>query len=511
MRKARSLLFSSAMIVALVAGCSNTQEASMPEDSSSGSSTGTIPVSLTMTDDPPAGVSVLFFEVSLTGASLMPSSGSAVSLLNNNTPVQVDVTQLQALSAFLSTANVSPGTYQSLSLTFASPELVIFNASDQAIASTCAVGTVCQLTPTFDNSATVSFSTAPFPITVAANSPLGLLVDFHLNTVIQSDLSVNLGVSNGVTISELPSALPSSPPQFGYLIGTVQSVNTSQNQFTLQTANGRTFTIGSNSSTAYDDFPSSVCATGSISCLVAGQVVQVEIASVQPGLTLVAAQVTYLQAPGQQTAEGTIIGLSTSNGATVMKLILHQNPSNNSGLPLGGEASVSIGAGATFSIDANGFTLPAGLSFTGISDLLVGQNVQVNVAAGSLTTVSASGDIGPWGPPRSLSFTTNSVELEPSQMTGAVTAVDSSTSSFTLGGFPSMFFAAWPFAAANTVLANVETTSQTKFQGLSPENLSGLAVNDIVSVNGWLFPPASGTVVPVLAAETVVLRSDGMF
>ena len=81
-----------------------------------------------MTDDPPAGVSVLFFQVSLTAASLTPTSGSAVSLLNNNTPIQIDVTKLQALSAFLSTANVPAGTYNSLSLTFATPQLVIFNS-----------------------------------------------------------------------------------------------------------------------------------------------------------------------------------------------------------------------------------------------------------------------------------------------------------------------------------------------------------------------------------------------
>ena len=61
----------------------------------------------------------------------------------------------------------------------------------------------------------------------------------------------------------------------------VQSVNNSQNQFTLQTADGRTFTIDSNGSTTYDDFPVSVCAAGSISCLAAGQIVQVHAASVE--------------------------------------------------------------------------------------------------------------------------------------------------------------------------------------------------------------------------------------
>ena len=150
-----------------------------------------------MTDDPPAGVQVLFFQVSLTAATLTPQSGSPVSLLSGNTPVQIDVTQLQALSAFLSTADVTAGPYTGLNLTFASPQLVIFNQSDSSLGSNCAVGSVCQLTPAFDNSTdSLSFTTAPFPVTVSATSPLGFLVDFHLNTVIQSDLSVNLAAAN---------------------------------------------------------------------------------------------------------------------------------------------------------------------------------------------------------------------------------------------------------------------------------------------------------------------------
>ena len=465
-----------------------------------------------MTDDAPAGVSVLFFQVSLTNATLTPASGAAVSLLNNNTPIQIDVTQLQALSAFLNTADVTSGTYNSLSLTFASPQIVIFNASDTALGSTCAVGSVCQIAPTIDNSATVGFSSAPFPLTVAANSPHGLLVDFHLNTVVQPDLSVNLGVSNGVTISELPATQPTHP-QFGFLTGTVQSVNAGQNQFTLQTHWGRTFTIDSGNNTAYDDFPSSACKTAGIACLADGQIVQVQIANVASGGVLQAAQVTYVQTSSQQTAQGTIIGLQNSSSGTIMKLILHNDPSNNSGLALGGEAAVSIANNAGFSVDANGFTLPAGLSFTGASDLLKGQQVQVDVVKGSMSTSSGPGNGGGWGPPRSVSFTTDSVELEPSQVTGMIGTLDPGAGTFTLGSNGGHFFVPWPMAAAaaNAMSFNVLTTAQTSYQGFTPESFDGLAANNFVSVRGWLFPPASSTGPPALAAETVVMRQKGMF
>lgn len=507
MGKTLFLVFVAAITISFLAGCASTTvtPASTP-------SAGTVPVSLSMTDDPPAGVTVLFFQVSLTNATLTPAStsGSAapVSLLSNNTPIEIDVTQLQALSAFLSTANVTPGTYNSLSLTFANPELVIFNASDTSIASTCAVGSVCQIAPSVDNSAPVQFTTSPFPVTVSANSPLGLLIDFHLDTVIQSDLSVSLGVANGISIAELPPA--PSHPQFGSVTGSVQSVTASKNEFTLLTAWGRTFTIDAASST-YSDFPASACTTAGISCLSDGQIVQVQITGIETGGILQAGQVTWLQAASQQTAEGTIIGLENSSSGTTMKLILHNNPSNATSLPLGGLATVSIASNATFSVDTNGFTLPAGLSFTSASNLLMGQQVEVNIVAGSLSTTNGQGFSGGWGPPRSISFTTSSVELEPSQATGVITGLDNTAESFTMGGNGGPYFFAWPLASPNALSFNVLTTGATTYRGFSVDSFDGLADNDLVSVSGWLFPPAPSGGPPQVAAQSVVRRPYGMF
>ena len=106
MHRAR-LFLSVGLILLFLAGCNQSTDSSMSANSNG---LNTSQVSLSMTDDPPNGVTVLFFQISLTAASLTPASGSSnASLLTNNTPVQVDVTQLQALSAFLSTANVPTG------------------------------------------------------------------------------------------------------------------------------------------------------------------------------------------------------------------------------------------------------------------------------------------------------------------------------------------------------------------------------------------------------------------
>lgn len=479
-----------------------------------------------MTDDPPAGVSVLFFQISLTGASLQSSSGSSISLLASDTPIQVDVTQLQALSAFLSTANVPAATYNSLALTFANPQLVILNTSDAALGSSCAVGSICQLTPALDNAATVNFTSAPFPVTVSTNSPLGFFVDFHLDTVIQSDLSVNLGVSNGVTLAQLPPAAASEPPQFGFIRGTVESLNPNQDQFTLQTAWGRTFTIDVNSSTTYNDFPTCADNTSIFNCLAPGQIVQVRIASIQSDGNPLAAQVTYLQAANQQTVEGTIVAippLPLPTGETIIDVLLHQNPTNSSSLPLGGIASVAIwtiasgsNPAATFSIDTNGFTIPSGFTFTGPADLTVGQDVQLTVTPGSLTPPPNAVSNGGWEPPPQLSFTASSVALEPSQLTGTIASI--SSPSFTIDYLWSPCAPPGGGAPVCNVVAliqyGVETTSQTSYQGFTPDDFSGLAVNDLVSVSGWLFAQngaLNGATGPEVVAQTVTLHSNGIF
>jgi hypothetical protein len=515
-RKLFAFFFTPAVVAVLLAGCGNNSSSigtcPCPTSGTCDCPATVAPVSISMTDDPPAGVSVLFFQVSLTNASLTPASSSTspVSLLPYNTPVQIDVTQLQALSAFLSAANVPAGNYSGLNLTFANPQLVIFNQSDAALGSNCAVGSVCQLTPTFDsNSASLSFSTSPFPVQVSAFQPLGFLVDFHLNTVIQSDLSVNLAASNGVTIAQLP-ALP-TPPQFGFVTGTVLGTTPSLNQFTLQTPWGQSFVIDTTASTTFNNFPASACTTTGFACLTQGQILKVEVSSVASTGNLTASEVDYVQAASTQTVEGTVIRilpLPVPAGELIVEVILHNNPSSASGVPLGGVATVTLASSAAYSIGNKGFTIPSGLSFTRVEDVTVGQNLQLVVEPGTLSTTSSGPAPNAWGPPSSISFTASAVELEPSQMTGSITAIDSGATSFTLG-VAAPFFAPWPLPSAVSSF-NVVTTSQTSYTGFNPDNFNGLATSDLVSVNGWLFPPTTGSA-PNIAAQSVVLRPSPSF
>ncbi len=91
----RIFLFSLALVscVSLVA-CGSSMTASTASQG--------VPMSLTIGDTPPSGVAVLFFEASITGASLQPSDTSkpAVSVLSM--PVEVEFGHLQTNTAFLS-------------------------------------------------------------------------------------------------------------------------------------------------------------------------------------------------------------------------------------------------------------------------------------------------------------------------------------------------------------------------------------------------------------------------
>ena len=506
MRKA-ILFLSLAGLFLFLSGCGS--QSSVTSNPPSNPAAVTAPVGVTVTDTPPAGVTVLFFQLSITGATLTSSSGSPVSLLSSTNPIPINVAQLQTDIAFVGSQSVTAGTYSSLSLTFANPQLTIYNASNTAISSTCAVGKVCQLTPT-TTPLTLNFSTAPFPVTLSANSPLAFKLDIHLNTIIQSDLTVNLAATNGVTVEQVKPPQSGGPiPSVGRLAGTVQTVGT--NQFTLQTLEGRAFTIAANSSTTYGGFPTSACSAQGFSCLAQGQAVRVMV-TMQTDGTLLAVAVNYVQLPGQVTVTGNIISLSSSGGNTIMDLIIQAQPmaANAAVLPVGRHAMVTVpSTGVTYAVDSDGFTIPSGLSFASASDLQVGQQVKV-VVQGTITTVinDLMSPTGPVGPPN-IFFTASGISLEPSQISGTVAGVNASALSFTMATYPFFFMppAATAGGAPNfgaPLIITIQTTSATTFTNVT--GISGLSINDYVSVGGWVFSTPSGATKITIAAEAVVER-----
>ncbi len=472
----RIFLFSVALVscVFLVA-CGGSMSSSTV---SSTTMTNGVPMSLAIGDTPPSDVAVLFFEASITGASLQPSDASkpAVSVLSM--PVEVEFGHLQSDTAFLSLTSVPPDSYKSISLTFANPDITIVNHSPASIGS-CAVNSVCELSPTL-SPVTATVSSAPFPITISQNSVVGIRLDFNVNSSVQPDLSIN----PTVTIKQVTQKQDSDEGQEIEKIDEVdgQVTATASNQFTLMNLrSGQSFTISVDGSTVFQDFSRAGCTASpaDISCVKLGQILDVDLSENGMGM-MFAKRVEFEEDANREAIKGTITSVECAMQQFHM-VVFNEEPTV-SGISEGSPIVVTIQPKAVFQVggeelsEDGGFTI-SGASFSSCTDLMVGQDVQIRPG-----TVTPSGGVP--------SVTTDLVRLWPSQITGQVGTINTTTGTFTLTGLSSLFTGASP----TITTINVVTLSKMRFEDFS--GLSSLTPGNTVSVRGLLFnTPGTPTLV----------------
>jgi hypothetical protein len=442
---------------------------------------GGVPMSLSIGDTPPSGVAVLFFEASITGASLKPSDSTkpAVSVLS--APVEVEFGHLQTDRAFLSLANIAPDTYASLNLTFGNAQLTIVNHSGAAI-GTCANNTVCQLTPNF-NPSSVTLSGAPFPITVDMGSVFGIKLDFNVNTSIQNDLSINPAVTIAHLIHREDADEGQEMEDLDEVEGQVTALGT--NQFTLTNRrSGKSFTINVDGNTMFEDFGRAGCTASpqDFTCVKMDQILEINLSENGMG-TMLAKRVEFEEDASKQAIKGTITSVDSS---TQFHMVVFREEPDVNGISEGSPVVITINPNATFQVgmaeigEDGGFSF-LGFSFSGSTDLMVGQDVQIRpgtvMSAGGVTTI-----------------TTDLVRLWPSQVSGKVGSIDTATNSFTLTNLSPLFTGATP--PVTTI--KVQMLPFMNFEEFP--NQTSLAVGNTVSVKGLLFN-TSGT--PTLVTRTV--------
>jgi hypothetical protein len=441
-------------------------------------------MTLTIGDTPPSGVAVLFFEASITAASLQPSDTkkSAVSVMT--TPVEVEFGHLQTDTAFLSLGNVAPDTYQSITLTFANAMMTIANHSGAAIGS-CANNSVCQVTPNF-NPSTATLSTAPFPITISQNSVVGIRLDFNVDSSVQNDLSINPTVTIKKFTEKQESDDKQEMERLDEVDGQVTAVG--NNQLTLMNEpSGQSLTITVDSTTMFEDFDRGGCTASpeSLSCVQVGQIVDINLSENGMG-TMLAKRVEFEENSRQVAIKGTITSVDST---TQFHMVVFNEEPSMSGVAEGSPVVVTIEPNAVFQVgreelgEDGGFSI-SGLSFSSGADLLVGQDVQIRPGS-----VSSSGG--------TTTITTDLVRLWPSQITGQVGSINPDNATFTLTGLSPLFTGATP--PITTI--NVVTLSGTNFMDFS--GLGSLSNGSTVSVKGLLFN-TSGT--PTLLTRT--MRED---
>ena len=436
-------------------------------------------VSLSIRDNPPAGVSVLSFEIAVTGASLQPSDASKPAVPLVTSPIEVELAQLQTEKAYLNAVNAPEGAYASISLTFANPELTILNQSGQPITmgtQTCLNGQVCEFNPSL-NQSSVTVSSAPFPVTISASSPIGLVVDFDLNSSIQNNLSVTPTVTlAAVAAQPINNSQGMEIEDIEGLIGRVQSVSSSG--FTLlDNTSGQTFTINVDNNTKFQDFNQVGCAANNFSCVQVGQIVEVEHLLVMDNGTLLASEVQLDDAVNEEQLEGTIVAVNAANNQ--FQIVVEDEEPAVQGVNVGNSVTISINAGAQFAIDSDDLSaaIPSGVSFASVGDLLVGQEVKVRALVVS-------------SPVTGTTVTTDRVKLHTSQFTGTVASVNDPN--FAVNSLPALFTS----NGMNQV--QVQTSSATEFEGIS--GVSSLAVGNKLALRGLLFKTAGD---PILVAKKV--------
>jgi uncharacterized protein DUF4382 len=479
-----------------LASCSGTPKSGTPPPPG-GNST----LSLTMTDTPLAGTSVLSFKVTVTGVSLTPSTGKAVSLtLSPTTPI-VELTRLQSDSAFLGTSKVPGANYTSATVSFTSPDIVLVNQTNVALTggtpSPCPINAVCEFKPA--TSGMITLTAAPFPLTLSSNQQTGLSLDFNLNnaiTMTNGAVSVDFTQLNVLTAATLPrTGTPTGAldliEDFTGVISTI-----SGNSVTVHSDTRGNITAVANSSTTFNIDPT-VCSAQNITCLAANKTVSID-ASLNPDGTMTLLEADLLDNVSVLTnkldaVEGTVIFVSAT--APQISLVLSDKTvvSGNSVLTAatgGAIVQASLGTTPIFSVDTKGLSAVLASSpgdiadFATLSNVFAGQTVRMQVLASPAPTSGSNG---------SILVNTNSIVLRFSHVTGTVSIPPASP-------FFSVSAATLPsFLGGITGLVNisVQTSTQTNFDGVA--NLTALNVGDSVSMRALYIP--NFTLSPFFAAK----------
>jgi hypothetical protein len=253
--------------------------------------------------------------------------------------------------------------------------------------------------------------------------------------------------------------------------------------FVLQTALGN-YNITTNSNTHYVNFPVGVCSPVGFACIQAGEILSVNV-DLLTSNTLVATDIFFEDASSAvPEIEGIVVG--TSVPAQFSMVVLQESPAG-SGPALGNLVTVAFNAATTpFKVDnlVGLVNYTPGLSFAGPSDMIVGQEVQVQQGTGSTASI----------------INASRVLLRSSRI--SATVATTAFPNFTVNGLPPFLQNASP-AITQIVVATATTFTPngTEYGGKNTTNLTNIATSKTASVRGQLFANSGN---PKMLATRVV-------
>ncbi len=420
-------LFVALIAAASLASCSGLKT---PCTVNCGGGSGNSSLSLTISDTPPTGTTILSFNLPIIGITLTPSSGSQVSVFSSNPSANFDLTRLQSDSNLItSNVTVAAGTYTALNVTVAAPNAVFVNSSGATVGS-CAAAAVCGLT---GSAATITYTfPAGSPLILTSNASQWLNLDFNYNNAIvtTNGIGIDMAQSNVLTASTtIPTNIPSGDvANIDDFTGAITALSSSS--ITVQSSLRGTLTAAISSAIPVYD-PEDQCTGGAgLTCISVGSIVSIQSVLTSSGATNATSIDIIDKSPTPSDEVEGIIYPSACNGGSNIGMILSDSTIFTSGSPLtssiiGSGVCLSITQTTTYAIDTGILTeqagIPTSLGFSSPSDLVPGQMVRAKI------TGAATGTNG-------VNATGTAMILRYSRLSGTVNTVSGGV--FTVSGLP---------------------------------------------------------------------------
>jgi hypothetical protein len=239
--------FGAVVVAAVVAasGCGGGSSSTTPTPAPESGS-----VFVTGTDAPLP--SVLSFQVDITGMTVSDGTNAPVSVLNGTQTV--DFARLNGLHTLLDLNSIPAGTYSSVNVTLANPQIAYLNVPNPQTnpptrpAIAMLNGTTTPAVTLTQSSVAINLSS---PLTVSAGDIIGLSFDFDLRDSIQVDSNGQFtGVVNP-TLDLKPVTPGDADAYIDDFAAGVTSVGTAS--FTIQGPHGHPFTVNVNEQTEWEN------------------------------------------------------------------------------------------------------------------------------------------------------------------------------------------------------------------------------------------------------------------
>lgn len=197
--------------------------------------------------------SVVSFKVVVSGISVEEGMGTPVTVTSG--PQTVDFAKLNGLHTLLDLNTIPAGTYDTVIVTLANPEIDYLNVTNPQT-NPPTRPTISAYTGTTTPPATLSTSTVTLsltkPLVVNAGDVIGLGFEFNIRKSLAVDMTGQLtGVVNPTL--QVKAITPSDADAYiDEFVAGVTTVNATGNSFTVQGAHGRAFTVNVNDQTEWE-------------------------------------------------------------------------------------------------------------------------------------------------------------------------------------------------------------------------------------------------------------------